>query len=205
MSASERIVGLYQDNAAAWDAQRGRVLFERGWFEPFAALLPPGAEVLDLGCGSGEPIAHWLIDQGFQLTGVDSSSAMIDLCQARFPASTWIVSDMRALELGRGFGGLVAWHSFFHLSPGDQRPMFERFARHLSPGGLLMFTSGSEEGSAMGEWQGEPLYHGSLSTAEYTRLLEQHGFEVLRHVENDPECGDATIWLARKRRAEADQ
>jgi hypothetical protein len=112
---------------------------------------------------------------------------------------------MRTLELGRGFDGLLAWHSFFHLSPGDQRPMFERFARHLSPGGVLMFTSGSEEGSAMGEWQGEALYHGSLSSAEYAKLLERHGFEVLQHVERDPECGDATIWLARKRKPGAGQ
>jgi hypothetical protein len=112
---------------------------------------------------------------------------------------------MRTLELGRGFDGLLAWHSFFHLSPGDQRPMFERFARHLARGGVLMFTSGSEEGSAMGEWQGEALYHGSLSSAEYAKLLERHGFEVLRHVERDPDCGDATIWLARKRAPGAGQ
>jgi cyclopropane fatty-acyl-phospholipid synthase-like methyltransferase len=203
MKDSERIVGLYQDNAAAWDAHRGRKLFERAWLEAFAALLPPGGEVLDLGCGSGEPIARWFIEQGFALTGVDASAALVDLCRERFPACEWIVSDMRALELGRGFDGLLAWHSFFHLSPEDQRPMFERFARHLSPGGLLMFTSGSEEGSAIGEWQGEPLYHGSLSTAEYARLLERHGFDVLRHVERDPDCGEATIWLARKRRADA--
>jgi hypothetical protein len=78
--------------------------------------------------------------------------------------------------------------------------MFERFAAHLSPGGVLMFTSGTSEGEAIGEWQGEPLYHGSLDTAEYRSRLEQHGFEVLEHVESDPGCGHATIWLARKLR-----
>lgn len=197
--ASERIIGLYDDNAAAWDAQRGRELFERPWLERFAALLPPGGEVLDLGCGSGEPIARWFIERGYALTGVDSSTTLIEICRERFPQQQWVVSDMRALELGRGFDGLLAWHSFFHLTPDDQRAMFERFARHLSPGGALMFTSGTEEGSAIGEWQGEPLYHGSLSTAEYAIQLERHGFEVLRHAESDPDCGHATIWLARRR------
>ena len=194
----ERIVGLYEENAAAWDAQRGRALFERPWLERFAALLSPGAEVLDLGCGSGEPLARWFIERGFALTGVDSSRSLIELCRVRFPERDWIVSDMRALELGRGFDGLLAWHSFFHLSPEDQRPMFERFARHLSPGGALMFTSGSEEGEEIGEWQGETLYHGSLATDEYRRLLAANGFEVLDHVLSDPACGYATIWLARK-------
>lgn len=198
MAGSERIVGLYEDNAAAWDAQRGRDLFEKTWLDRFCALLPAGAEVLDLGCGMGEPIAAYLVSRGFAVTGVDSSPSLVALARSRFPARQWLVGDMRKLELGRGFRGLLAWHSFFHLSPDEQRPMFERFAAHLLPGGALMFTSGWSEGEAIGEWQGEPLYHGSLDTAEYRARLEANGFEVLDHVVSDPDCGYATIWLARK-------
>ena len=196
--ASERIVSLYEENAAAWDAQRGRDLFEQPWLERFCALVPQHGHILDLGCGMGEPIASWLLSQGFEVTGVDSAPSLIELCRSRFPGHEWIVCDMRALELGRGFDGLLAWHSFFHLSPAYQRPMFERFAAHLSPGGVLMFTSGTEEGEAIGEWQGEPLYHGSLDTAEYGALLSANGFEPIDHVAGDPGCGYATIWLARK-------
>ena len=54
--------------------------------------------------------------------------------------------------------------------------------------------------SPTGEWQGEPLYHGSLDTSEYRVRLESNGFEVIDHVASDPECGYATIWLARKLR-----
>ena len=79
--------------------------------------------------------------------------------------------------------------------------MFARFAAHLSPGGVLMFTSGTSEGVAMGEWQGEPLYHGSLDTAEYRARLQDNGCEVIDHVVSDPDCGEATIWLARKQDA----
>jgi 2-polyprenyl-3-methyl-5-hydroxy-6-metoxy-1,4-benzoquinol methylase len=196
--ANERIVGLYEENAAAWDAQRGRDLFERPWLDRFCSYLPPGGEVLDVGCGMGEPIAAHLISRGLDVTGVDSSNSLIELARVRYPAQRWIVCDMRALELGRGFHGLLAWHSFFHLSAADQRPMFERFAAHLSPGGVLMFTSGTTEGEAIGEWQGEPLYHGSLDTSEYRARLESNGFEVIDHVVSDPGCGHATIWLARK-------
>ena len=156
---NERIVGLYEENAEAWDRQRGRDLHEIAWLERFAAGLPPGGRILDLGCGMGEPIARWLIDHGFNVTGIDSSSSLIALCRERFPAADWHVADMRGLELGEAFDGLIAWHSFFHLSPQDQRPMFERFAAHSKPGAILMFTSGPEAGESIGEWQGEPLYH----------------------------------------------
>jgi len=192
----ERIVGLYEENAAAFDRQRGRDLHEEVWLERFVALLPEKPRILDIGCGMGEPIASWLIGRGARVTGLDSSPAMIALARARFPDHEWIVGDMRALDLGRRFDGLIAWHSFFHLSPEDQEPMFPRFAAHARPGTALMFTSGWGRGEAIGEWQGEPLYHGSLDPAEYRALLEENGFAVVDHRVSDPECGHATVWLA---------
>jgi SAM-dependent methyltransferase len=192
----ERIVGLYEDNAGAWDRQRGRDLFEKAWLDRFLALLPPAPRVLDIGCGMGEPIAAYLIERGAKVTGVDSSPSLIALCRERFPEQRWVVEDMRALQLRERFDGLLAWHSFFHLAPEDQEPMFPRFATHAAPGAALMFTSGWGRGEAIGRWQGEPLYHGSLDTAEYAALLAANGFAVLDHRLRDPECGDATIWLA---------
>ena len=192
----ERIVGLYEDNAAAWDRQRGRDLFEKAWLDRFLGLLPPGPSVLDIGCGMGEPIARYLIERGARVTGLDSSPSLIALARERFPEHEWLVADMRALDLGRRFDGVLAWHSFFHLSPEDQEPMFPRFAAHARRGAALMFTSGWDRGDAIGRWQGEPLYHGSLATAEYQSLLEMNGLVVVDHRVSDPECGHATIWLA---------
>jgi SAM-dependent methyltransferase len=195
---SERIIGLYEDTAAAFDEQRIRDLFERAWMDRFAGGLSPGASILDIGCGMGEPIAQHFIGQGFHVTGVDSSPALIALCRERFPDQTWLVGDMRDLTLGRRFDGLIVWHSMFHLTPEDQRAMFPRLGAHAAPGAALMFTSGLGEGDAIGSWQGEPLYHGSLSPLEYRALLAAEGFEVLRYVECDPSCGGAMVWLARK-------
>jgi SAM-dependent methyltransferase len=194
----ERIIGLYQDNAAAWDAQRGRDLHEKAWLERFASRVPRTDRVLDLGCGSGEPIARWLIEAGFAVTGVDSSPALIAMCRTRFKEQDWLAADMRELELPQHFGGLIAWHSLFHLSPDDQRAMFPRFAALLRRGGVLMFTSGPEAGEAIGKWQGEALYHASLAAEEYEALLKGNGFCVIEHRLRDPDCGESTLWLARK-------
>ena len=195
--ASERIVSLYDDNAVAWDRQRGRDLFERPWLERFAALVPEGGSVLDLGCGSGEPIARWLVERGFAVMGVDSSPALIGLCRTRFPDHEWIVADMRALDLARRFDGLLAWHSAFHLTADDQRALFPRYAAHARPGAALMFTAGPEAGEAIGEWQSEPLYHASLDPAEYESLLAVNGFTIVERRLRDPDCEGATVWLAR--------
>ena len=198
-SPAEDIIGLYQRHAAHWAADRGQDLFEKAWLDRFLALVKPSGTILDIGCGSASPIARYLIETGRHLTGVDSSPALISLCRERFPGQDWIVDDMRELALDRTFGGLMAWDSFFHLTPADQRRMFPVFQAHSAPGAALMFTSGPAHGEAIGSYRGDPLYHGSLDPAEYRSLLDIHGFEVIAHVVQDPTCGHHTIWLAQSR------
>lgn len=171
-------------------------MLERAWFEAFCAALPQHPKVLDLGCGAGEPIARFLSDRGCLVTGVDSAPELIEIAKARVQGADWVVSDMRVLCLDQTFDGLIAWHSMFHLTPDDQRKMFPLFRKHAAKGAVLMFTSGTGEGCAMGEFEGEPLYHGSLEPEEYRALLERNDFVVLEHVIEDPDCGFATIWLA---------
>ncbi len=194
----DRIIALYEQHAEAWDRQRPRDLQERLWLDRFGALLPKGGRVLDIGCGAGEPIASYLVEHGFRVTGVDSSPTLIALCRRRFPSQTWQVGDMRALDLGQRFDGMIGWHSFFHLAQRDQRAMFPRFAAHAAPGAALMFTAGPQAGEAIGSWQGEPLYHASLAPEEYAALLMQNGFAVVDQRARDPDCGEATVWLARR-------
>lgn len=197
--SSKQIGALYERHAAAFDHDRGKRLVERVWLDRFRAVMPEGADVLDLGCGSGEPVARYLIEAGHRVTGADSSPTLIDLCRARFPSATWIAGDMRDLSLGRRFGGIIAWNSFFHLTPDDQRAMFAVFRDHAAPGAALMFTSGPRAGEAIGSYQGEALYHASLDTAEYEAILAAHGFSVVQHVVEDQDCGGLTVWLARLR------
>jgi ubiquinone/menaquinone biosynthesis C-methylase UbiE len=199
-SAAAEVAAIYQRHALAWSRDRGGRFLERAWCDRFLALL--GAQhraVLDVGCGTGKPIAQHLIERGCQVCGVDSSSAMITMCANQFPDHQWIVADMRALDLGRTFNGIVAWSSFFHLTPHDQRAMFSVFRRHAASGALLMFTSGPSAGEGYGRLQGEPLYTASLDSAEYRALLDEHGFDVITHVVEDPACGKQTVWLAQLR------
>jgi SAM-dependent methyltransferase len=191
------IRAVYEAKAGAFDRLRSRALFERPWLERFLALVSTGAPILDLGCGTGEPIARHLIAAGHPVTGVDASEAMLAIARDRFPDAEWLHADMRGLDLGRRFGGIVAWDSFFHLARDDQRAMFPVFARHLAPGGALLFTSGPQEGEAVGEVDGAPIYHASLSPSAYAGLLEANGLAVRAFVAEDADCDRHTVWLAR--------
>jgi|SRR5450631_1057157 len=194
---ADNIIDLYERNARHWDAARRAIpLCENAWLDRFCSRIPCGGPLLDVGCGGGEPIASYLIEHGFDVTGLDSSATMISLCQRRFPKRQWFIGDMRTMALGETFQGVVAWDSFFHLVHDDQRRMFPIFRKHLGPGGALLFTSGTDHGEAIGSYEGEPLYHSSLSEAEYRSLLSLNGFTVTAHVVKDATCGHRNVWLA---------
>jgi cyclopropane fatty-acyl-phospholipid synthase-like methyltransferase len=195
---SDQIVGLYERHARAYDRDRGRTLNEKAWLDRLLDGVPPGGTILDVGCGTGEPIARYLIASGCSVVGVDSAASMIGMCRARFPDAEWHVGDMRHIALGRRFDGVIAWDSFFHLTGQHQRDMFPRFAAHARPGAALLFTSGSRAGETIGHYRGEPLFHASLDPSEYEQLLAANGFTVAAYVADDPGCGHHTVWLARR-------
>jgi SAM-dependent methyltransferase len=196
-SEADEIISLYERHAEAWDRKRiPDLILEREWMERFIRLVPAGGSVLDLGCGSGQPIARHLIEHGFDVVGVDSSPTLLEKFRSRFPKAEWIPADMRTLSIDRRFEGLIAWDSLFHLSHESQRAMFAVFRDHALCGAPLLFTTGTGHGEAIDSFQGESLYHASLSPGEYRTLLESYGFSVLSHVVEDPRCGHHTVWLA---------
>lgn len=189
---------VYDEQAALYDAQRSRALFEARWLARFSACLRPGGRVLDLGCGAGEPIAQWFIGEGFVLTGVDFSPAMLEIARRRWPDGDWRQADMRDLDLGERFDGIVAWDSFFHLTQEEQRVTLGHMARHLAPGGSLLVTVGPRAGEVTGQVGGKPVYHASLSPAEYVTLLERHGLRLTGFLAEDPDCDSHSVMMARK-------
>lgn len=190
---AERIVGLYDEQAEGWIADRGRALGGPGKsldevaaVDRFVAALPPGASVLDVGCGSGWPIGAALLERGVRLTGVDASPRLIKHARETLPAADWRVDDMRTFDLGQVFDGIVVWHSLFHLTPEDQHLALERIVSHAAATSILLLTEGGEPGVSLGRWRGEPLYHASLGASAYRSILKAAGFALDKAVPAPP-------------------
>lgn len=71
--------------------------------------------------------------------------------------------------------------------------MFPIFQKHVTPRGLLLFTSGPHAGIAMGKIYGYDLFHASLDAEDYASILATHGFEVLLHRVEDPRPGSDLV------------
>jgi len=198
--SANAIIALYEAQTELWSTVRvSHITLEKVWLDALIAQVAPGSRILDIGCGNGVPVAAYFIQQGLQVTGIDSSQSMINRCRSQFPDHHWQCADMRSLALGQQFSAVVAWDSFFHLTRDAQRQMFPRFAEHALPGARLLFNTGPENGEAIGRFAGQDLYHASLAADEYRYLLQQSGFEVIRHVVEDGESGGRTVWLADKK------
>ncbi len=126
------------DSAAALAARRR--LADRGlgdWLVPhllaaFDALgLPPGAAVLDVGCGEGFHLGTLAGRREVAAHGLDISAPAVDLAARRYPGATWIVANAdRALPYAAGsFDLAMALTSRLH--PPELR-------RVLAAGGALL-------------------------------------------------------------------
>ena len=189
---------VYEANAVAFDAQRNKSLFEQNWLDRFLSHLTPGDAILDVGCGTGEPIAKYFIDKGHRVTGVDFAPSMLRIANHRYPNETWLLQDMRQLKLHQRFKGILSWGAFFHLPYKDQARVLTRFNQLLHPGGVLLITVGHEKGEIRGTVNGQPVYHASLSLNEYEAILQSQQLTILDFALQDPACQGHSVLLAKK-------
>lgn len=191
-------VETYRRVARNFDENRSRDLFEKPWLDEFIEAFPTAARVLDVGCGSGAPIAAYLISQGLRVTGMDAAEPMLDIARHRFSDADWCLGDMRT-GLPEGlFHGVVAWNSFFHLTEEEQVPVLERFSKALLPKGRLLLTVGPEAGRAVGRVGGKWVFHASLSPEAYAEVLASVGLRVLKFVPEDASCRGHSVLMAEK-------
>jgi HAD superfamily hydrolase (TIGR01549 family) len=110
---------------------------------PFViGLLPPGAFVVEVGCGSGV-LARELTNAGFDVLGFDASPAMIELARKTAPKARFEVAAFETAELP-ACDAIIAMGEV--LNYGDMRTFLPRAADALKPGGLLLFDV-AERGS----------------------------------------------------------
>ncbi|GAA2734559.1 class I SAM-dependent methyltransferase [Actinocorallia aurantiaca] len=108
-----------------------------------AALVPPGARVLDAGCGTGRVMIR-LAELGYDCVGVDLDDSMLAVARKNAPELTWLQADLAefdpaALGIPADFDLVVAAGNIFPLlAPGTEPDAARRVAAALKPGGLLV-------------------------------------------------------------------
>lgn len=184
--------------AERWDAN-GREFRERRYVDLAVRDLPPGARVLDVGCGTGRPVARYLAGRGFRVVGVDSSAAMLDIARRVVPEAELIQADMVGMELAGGFAAAVMWDSLFHVPRAHHRAVYRKLRDALRPGGrLLLSTGGTGDEGFTSEMYGETFFYSGFAPEETLDLLRSEGFEVELCEVDDPSALGHLAVIVRK-------
>lgn len=204
-TAKRSTKAIYERQARVWDEGRSTSLYEKPWLDRFLSFLPARGKLLDLGCGSGIPVAGYFLRKGYDLVGVDYADTMIALARQRYPEiecpkAEWIVQDITQLSLEGQFDGIYSWDGFFHLSIAEQRGVLPKLAKRVKAQGAMMLTVGTDEGEVTGTVGGETVYHASLSPEEYKERLSQYGFENVTYVAEDTDSLGRSVLLASGKR-----
>ncbi|MBC8099557.1 MAG: class I SAM-dependent methyltransferase, partial [Armatimonadetes bacterium] len=104
--------------------------------------FPPGARVLELGCGTGEDAAY-LAARGVRVLATDASPAMLDAARRKNQASALV--DYALLDLAHlpeadwgQFDGAYANFGVLNCLA-DWRPLAAWLAARIVPGGVIAF------------------------------------------------------------------
>ena len=114
----------------------------------WATSLPAGASILDLGCGHGTPISAVLVEDGFDVFGVDASRDLVEEFRRRLPGA---MVRCEAVETStffeRHFDAAIAIGLMFLLRDDIQEQLIRRVAAALTPGGGFLFTAPTQDAS----------------------------------------------------------
>ena len=114
------------------------------WLELVEKRITPGADILDLGCGCGVPVARRL-SRRYAVTGVDLSPVQIERAHELVPDATFVCADMSTVEFAAAsFDAIVCFYALIHVPLAEQPAILRSIARWLRPGGIFIATVGHE-------------------------------------------------------------
>ena len=158
-----------------------------------AKRLQKQSKVLDVGCGTGKPVAHTLASAGHEVHGIDVSGEMVKIASAEVTGK-FQKADMRKYKPEILFDGVFVILSLFQITPGETYSMCYKFAEWLKPGGYVVIGVTPSTSLPPNEFTYDPTWDcarqmGKPWMDKYTnetffsedgwrRLLQYAGFDV---------------------------
>jgi SAM-dependent methyltransferase len=130
-------------------------------------LLPARSRVLDIGCGSGIPVAQELARLGHRVTGIDISARQVALARQNVPEAEFIHGDVMGVALPRAsFDAVTAFFSLTHLPRSEHAALLACAYGWLRPKGLLLASFGVRETDWVeDDWLGVPMFFSHFDAA----------------------------------------
>lgn len=113
------------------------------WVQRWSHLVPVGATVLDVACGSGRH-ARWFAERGCRVTGVDRDAAAVEPLRS---VAEIVVADIEGGPwplAGRRFGAIVVTNYLW-------RALLPTIIDSLAEGGVLIYETFADGNQTVGK------------------------------------------------------
>src|SRR5690606_33322187 len=153
--ADDDTLRFYAEQAATYAEHRRRPIGAP--LDAFLDGLPPGARILELGCGNGTDAAHMLA-RGFDTDPTDGTPELAEIAARRLRREVRILR-FEDLAAEADYDGVWPAASLLHVPAATLSAILARIHRALRPGGLFTasYKAGAGEGrDALGRYYNYP-------------------------------------------------
>jgi len=170
---------------------------EKKLFSKLFDQIPESGNILDLGCGTGEPFDRYLVEHGYDVTGVDLVEKHVQAARERVPEAEFIEGDFFDVDPEeQKFDAVVSFYAVFHLPREKHGELFKHMNSLLKENGMLLITVGGDEMDRYVEedWNGSEMVWSSYSQEKSMELVEESGFNIVDTYEEDSE-EEHHLWI----------
>lgn len=182
----EQIAATYDRLAGHWDGPDFHR--ENGIAQHRRALqfVRRKGRAIDIGCGSSGRIIELLLDEGFEVEGLDLSEEMLRRARRRHPQVSFHREDVVKWQPAGRYDFMSAWDSIWHAPLAQHESILRKLCGALEMGGVLIFTTGGIDApdERSEEMMGQPIYHAALGIPKLLEVVAGGGC-VCRHLEYD--------------------
>ena len=173
---------------------------EKDLFQDLFDYIGDSAQILDLGCGTGLPFDQYLIENGYDLIGIDIAEKHVEKARENIPEAEIIQGDFFEADVANSsVDAVVSFYAIFHIPREEHRKLFEQINNWLKPEGYILVTVASTEMEDLKEsWNGAEIKWSSFEGSKTLEIIEKSGFEIVRTYEEDWRDEDHLWVLARK-------
>ncbi len=158
---------------------------------PLLKALPPGASLLDVGCGSGRDLL-WFKNKGFQVTGLERSPGLARLAR-RNAGCQVIEADFETFDFSAlAFDAILASGAFVHIPHERLEGVIGSIRRALVPNGLFYLSLKKGKGAET-DGTGRTFYLWQAS--DLRQIFDRLGLAVLNSAKSESALNSKDLWL----------
>ncbi|KAA3614038.1 MAG: class I SAM-dependent methyltransferase [Calditrichaeota bacterium] len=171
-------MSIYNKVGSTYDSARSKIGIKDILHE--VEILGNEIKVLDLGCGTGHPIAKAVSPNVKEYCGIDNSQSMLDAYLKNVQNADCKLLEMPDIKQIPGeWDFIFSWGAICHLPIEQQKKTMAAVSKLLKPGGRFLFTSGKEMDKCTGTVGKYTVHHYSMGRSAYIGFLTAQRMELV--------------------------